>query len=103
MMALLLLGLAAPADADDPLPRHAVTRLGTSRFRLDGAVSAVAVSPDGRRAATPGLGGTVFWDAATGREVGRCRAGGCVAYSPDGRTLAAGGWADRGQGQAPVL
>ncbi len=50
----------------------------------------IAVAPDGRQlAATRGDEVTVILDVATGKEVGRYRAG-SVAFSPDGKLLACG-------------
>jgi WD40 repeat protein len=61
-----------------------------------GEVYCVAFSPDGRRLASGGGGGTVkVWDAATGQEVfsprGHAGPVQCVAFSPDGTRLASGG------------
>src|SRR5437660_5124529 len=57
----------------DPLPPGAVQRLGTLRFRHDGRVHVVAVSPDGKLlASATDQGNAVYlWEAATGKEV--CR------------------------------
>src|SRR5947209_8234269 len=54
----------------DPLPDGAVARLGTVRFRFGGSISALAVSPDGKRVlvADQERSVTVF-DAATGRRL----------------------------------
>jgi WD40 repeat protein len=60
------------------------------------AVSAVALSPDGKTVATAG-DGVRLWGAATGKPAGRVEAKGhvaAVAFAPDGKTLAYGG-ADR--------
>lgn len=96
----------------DLLPESAVARLGASRFWHEGIIGAVALSPDGKVAATGGLaaraiyqnhGGAVrrydstirLWDTATGREmqkmaspVGQVQS---LCFSPDGKKLAAGG------------
>jgi RNA polymerase sigma factor (sigma-70 family) len=87
----------------DPLPPGAIARLGTTRFRHDWELSAVAVSPDGKLVAGAGLMNVTLWEAATGRVVrhlpGRVIEfdGGfssigfrCVAFSPDGSKVAAG-------------
>ncbi|HEX5271194.1 MAG TPA: sigma-70 family RNA polymerase sigma factor, partial [Gemmataceae bacterium] len=89
----------------DPLPPHAVARLGTVRFRSDGWVSQAAVVPGGKQLLGHGSGCVILWDAATGREVRRFagpawrKGEGGVGYgvriesfavSPDGKALAAG-------------
>jgi WD40 repeat protein len=92
----------------DPLPLHAVARLGTLRFRsVTGVVQAAAV-PGGKQLLGLGFGPTVvLWDATTGRELRRFDGPtrrparkedgvpfhdvsfGSFAVSPDGKTLAA--------------
>jgi hypothetical protein len=76
-----LLGLAVVAAADsaappvprvdaygDPLPRGAVARLGTVRWRHDGA-SAFAFTRAGETLVLVGSGAVQFWDIKTGRVV----------------------------------
>src|SRR5581483_9814028 len=54
----------------DPLPKDALARLGTVRWRHGVLVFALAYSPDGRTIVTAGVSrGLVLWDAATGKEL----------------------------------
>ncbi|MBI2899227.1 MAG: PD40 domain-containing protein [Planctomycetes bacterium] len=67
-----------------------VSILGTRRWRHADAAGSVGFSPDGKRALSAALGSAViFWDVATGKEVGTWDNRGvsvlCAAFSPDGK------------------
>jgi WD40 repeat protein len=80
----------------DPLPKGAVVRLGTVRFRHGYNINSVAFSPDGKAVATGGLDYALrLWETASGKELGSFPSGEmaqifCVAFSSDGKTLALG-------------
>ena len=91
-------GQAAPCASavdlfGDPLPKGAIARLGTNRFRhslLDGAnhLSRVFLSRDGASLVTTGSrGGVSVWEAATGHLVRSIDASE-AALAPDGKLLA---------------
>ena len=75
-------------------PGHGATRSPCTSRRS----KALAVSPDGRAAASASRDGTLkVWDIATRRQVGETvqATGGfaCVAFAPSGKALVAGGFA----------
>jgi len=78
----------------DALPDGAIARLGTTRFVHVGLKS-VAVSADGKVAASGGSGETILlWDTTTGRPIRKIAAPGgpitALLFAPDGTALYAG-------------
>lgn len=58
------------ASLETPLPRGAVARLGTTRYRTGEPVARLKLSPDGKRLLTyGGINGVVVWDAQTGERI----------------------------------
>ena len=51
----------------DPLPEHALARLGTGRLRHGDRIIAVGFLADGKRVLSADLHGARIWDVATGR------------------------------------
>jgi RNA polymerase sigma factor (sigma-70 family) len=94
-------GEAALLDrAGDPLPRGALARLGTVRFRHGEYVHCAVFTRDGKTLITGGADSTIrLWEVPTGRPLRRLEGHrgwvGRLALSPDGKTLASGGsWWD---------
>jgi RNA polymerase sigma factor (sigma-70 family) len=84
--------LRAPAPrgldaAGDPLPRGAIARLGTVRFRHAGPVTTVAYFPGGKTIASGGQDGVIRLWAASGKELRRFP-GTHFTVAPDGKTWA---------------
>jgi RNA polymerase sigma factor (sigma-70 family) len=86
---------------DDPLPRDAVVRFGTARFRHGEYVRSVAYSPDGKELASSSYDGAIrFWDPKTGKELRRfpkrLDSPGRIAYTAGGKELIVveGTWSD---------
>jgi len=91
-----------PARRDfygDPLPNHALARLGSVRFRPRASVWAMDISPDGKLVATGTIPGSVdneveLWNPTDGMKVGSLLADRdtnnilSLTFSPDGKRLA---------------
>ena len=75
------------ASLETPLPKGAVARLGTTRYRTGEVVGAMKLSSDGKKLITggPGAGNGLFiWDAVTGKLILRCPFGEEAEISRDG-------------------
>ena len=84
----------------DPLPEGAIARIGTSRLRSESSINVIAFSSDGNRLAFGNEEGHVcVFEAADGKPLldirpdkSRFQPVTELAFSPDGQTLAAGGY-----------
>jgi RNA polymerase sigma factor (sigma-70 family) len=90
-----LLGAQAAQRFDllgDPLPEGALARMGTTRWRAPGEVTALALAPDGKTAAVAGRGDLRLYDVTTGKPLWTIDnlgfSAGSAAFSPDGTRLA---------------
>lgn len=73
----------------DPLPRGAIARTGTLRFRHGDIVSGVTFTPDGEIVVTTSNGALSFWESQSGRLLRRTDvSAGLLTYLPDGESLA---------------
>src|SRR5947209_233991 len=90
--------LRPPHDpASGPLPKGAVARFGSVRFRLGDSAQALAVSRDGKLVAAVAPGrpaGLKVWSIADGRELHHLTHRGyrAAVFLPDHKTLAVATW-----------
>jgi WD40 repeat protein len=78
----------------DPLPEHAIARMGTLRFRHPGWLHRILFSPDGKVIASADSEEVRFWDASSGLLLRRLVPGHeikTMAMSRDGKRLALAG------------
>ena len=89
----------------EPLPTGALARLGTLRYRVGWLPTEVAFSPDGRRLAAACDGVRIF-DRTTGQllhHIAKPKRAYCLAFSPDGKTLAMPALFDPNHGEVKLL
>lgn len=89
---------ATPQSLRDPLPKGAVMRLGSDRFRQEGEAQVVRYSRDGKTLASISRDSIIIWDPSTGRKLQQLRPRDLEVYardfsaldfSPDGEEIAA--------------
>jgi RNA polymerase sigma factor (sigma-70 family) len=78
----------------DPLPEHALARLGTVRLRTGGPITGLMFLPGDNELISASFDGSVrLWDLVTGKEARRLAGGldliGIAVLSPDGTAVAA--------------
>ena len=76
-------------DFGDPLPAHAMARIGSTRLRHGGWVDKATFSPDGKQLFSSGGDGILrVWDTATGKEIHSLILGTCAEdIAPDGNSV----------------
>lgn len=73
----------------DPLPKGAIARLGTVRFRHGDNITMLRFTPDGKRLVSQGGDGVRVWDAISGKELRHVQALWSGSdLSPDGKCIA---------------
>lgn len=89
---------AEVVSKDAPLPKGAVFRLGTDRFRQEGEIQHLRYTSDGKRIASSSNTGVIIWDAETGRQLRQLRPRSdddfahsifAIGFSPDNEEIAA--------------
>jgi WD40 repeat protein len=80
----------------DPLPAHAVARLGTVRWTHCGDVYSLAFSKDGKTLASGGGRFFCLWRVADGKRIGGPHEGGNIHRSPGGCLMAIDEYRDEG-------
>lgn len=92
-------GEKPPKNLNEDLPKGALVRMGSHRFRHWGGVKSLVFTPDGKTIVSGGLNSDIcIWDATSGKQRNRMTIDKkypgdkvlSLAPSPDGRTLASG-------------